>query len=210
MIENLKITHIINVTQHVINKFEEKGIKYLNIPVDDTEKFKIINYSKLAYDFIEEALAYDECSTGDRSSKSASNDKLSQTLNIDVNELENLYNESYSKEFTSYSTNFFEKSDFKEEFDSAEDANEKNKLLQKMFRRYFTQNKSNSKILIHCSMGVSRSPSIAIMFLMKKFNIRFKDCLEIMKLLRHKCDPIDSFVCELEDFELCECQFHNS
>lgn len=193
----------------MINKFEVKGIKYLNIPVDDTEKFKIINYSKIAYDFIEEALAYNDCSTGDRSSKSASNDKLSQTLNIDLKEIENLYHESDLKDFNSFST-FFEKSDLKDEIDSTEDVNEKNKLLQKMFRRTYRQNKSNSRILIHCSMGVSRSPTIAIMYLMKKFNILFKDCLEIMKVLRHKCQPINSFICELEDFELCECQFHQN
>jgi hypothetical protein len=59
----LKITHIINVTQHVENKFENNGRKYINISIDDTEKYSIKKYFKMAYEFIEEALNYSEFDT---------------------------------------------------------------------------------------------------------------------------------------------------
>lgn len=90
----------------------------------------------------------------------------------------------------------------KEQFEEAEDINKKNKLLQFMFKNTYKKYRSNARILIHCSMGVSRSPTIAIMYLMKKFEICYRDALDLMKLQRQKCQPIDSFLCELEDFEL--------
>jgi protein tyrosine phosphatase len=33
--------------------------------------------------------------------------------------------------------------------------------------------KNNNRVLVHCAMGISRSASIVIMYLMKRFNISF-------------------------------------
>ena len=52
----LKITHIINVTLHVENAFENKGVKYLKVGVDDSPKYKVSGHFKKTFDFIENAL----------------------------------------------------------------------------------------------------------------------------------------------------------
>ena len=127
-----------------------------------------------------------------------------------------LYDDLNSAEFSSFS-NTFEgieggsiPLELKEQFVLTDDINIKNKILQKMFRNATRKNPgNNSRILIHCSMGMSRSPTIAIMYLMKKFEIPFHETLDVMKLHRQKCQPIDSFLCELEDFETNGFRFHD-
>jgi dual specificity phosphatase 12 len=42
-------------------------------------------------------------------------------------------------------------------------------------------------------MGVSRSASCVIMFIMKKFKLGFKDALEFVKAKRPIVDPNDGF-----------------
>jgi hypothetical protein len=50
----------------------------------------------------------------------------------------------------------------------------KNKIIQVLFKFQYPANLTNSRILIHCSLGMSRSPAIAIMYLMKKIKISFE------------------------------------
>ena len=66
---------------------------------------------------------------------------------------------------------------------------------------------SNSRILIHCSLGVSRSPAYAIMYVMKFFRLNLNEALDFIKFQRDKSNPICSFINELEDFEKNEFQF---
>jgi hypothetical protein len=200
----------------VPNKFEGKGIKYLKIAIDDTEKFKIKRYFKTAYDFIEDALtAYQQDSCEDGISTSASNDNLNydkeKKENYNKENIEDIYinndssfmeNDCYSNTIQNAISNADGMISWKEQFEETDDITKKNKLLQIMFKNSYKKFKSNARILIHCSMGVSRSPTIAIMYIMKKFEVCFSDALDIMKLQRQKCQPIDSFLCELEDFEL--------
>lgn len=55
MIGCFKFTHILNVTVELPNYFEDKGIKYLKIPVNDYETENIQPFFKEAYEFIESA-----------------------------------------------------------------------------------------------------------------------------------------------------------
>lgn len=65
----------------------------------------------------------------------------------------------------------------------------------------------DNKILIHCALGKSRSASITVMFLMKKFGWPFEKALEYVKMKRRIVDPNYGFLKQLEEFEKEKCSF---
>lgn len=50
-------------------------------------------------------------------------------------------------------------------------------------------------------MGVSRSASFVIMFIMKKYRVPFEDVLEFVRDRRNVVDPNEGFVRQLVEFE---------
>jgi len=60
---------------------------------------------------------------------------------------------------------------------------------------------SEQVVLVHCAMGKSRSASMVIMFLMKKFKWSYHKAYEYVKSRRNIVSPYCGFVQELEDFE---------
>ena len=48
-------------------------------------------------------------------------------------------------------------------------------------------------VFVHCAMGMSRSATCVIMYIMKRFNIPFDEAFEVVKLRREKIDPNDGF-----------------
>ena len=58
----------------------------------------------------------------------------------------------------------------------------------------------NGKILIHCVKGISRSPAIAIGYLMWKRRLTVEDALIIVRGHRQIADPNPSFVFQLKDW----------
>ncbi len=174
----LKITHIINVTKHVNNKFEEKGVKYLNIDIEDTSEYQISKYFQLAFHFIDDALSQENYN--------------------------NLYSEPPCEDFSEDS---FVLDEWESTLNSSHDLSSKDKIIQTVSRKVFCSPKSRARVLIHCSMGVSRSPAIAIMYVMKKFRLPFEDSYSLMSLHREKCAPIESFLDELRQFEQNDYEF---
>lgn len=59
---------------------------------------------------------------------------------------------------------------------------------------------NHNVVLVHCAMGVSRSASCVIMYVMKKFKLDFEDTLEFVKNKRHVVDPNEGFVKHLQEF----------
>ena len=53
----------------------------------------------------------------------------------------------------------------------------KAEIIQKSFKKKYFHTYNNNRILIHCSLGVSRSSTIAIMYIMKKFSICYEEVL---------------------------------
>jgi protein-tyrosine phosphatase len=51
----------------------------------------------------------------------------------------------------------------------------KAEIIQKAFKKIYSHTLNSNRILIHCSLGVSRSSTIAIMFLMKKFQLNYDE-----------------------------------
>lgn len=61
--------------------------------------------------------------------------------------------------------------------------------------------KSNNKVLIHCLAGISRSPTLAIAYLMKYMNMKSDDALKFVKERRLTISPNFNFLGQLYDYE---------
>jgi protein tyrosine phosphatase len=98
---------------------------------------------------------------------------------------------------------------WRDAFYSTKDLNLRNKIIQLVYKHFFHKSNTKNRILIHCSMGVSRSPTVAIMYIMKKFQLSFEDAHSLILLHREKSDPIDSFLDELRLFAQQDFNFLN-
>ncbi|XP_014227363.1 dual specificity protein phosphatase MPK-4-like [Trichogramma pretiosum] len=60
---------------------------------------------------------------------------------------------------------------------------------------------SGGKILVHCYFGVSRSATIVIAFIMKKYNLPFDNAFETVKKKRRFVGPNPGFIAQLQLYE---------
>ena len=58
----------------------------------------------------------------------------------------------------------------------------------------------DSRIFVHCYAGVSRSSSIVISYLMKKFNMKYQQAFDVVKMRRPSIYPNEAFVLQLKDY----------
>ncbi len=61
---------------------------------------------------------------------------------------------------------------------------------------------SNGNTLVMCQAGISRSSTITISYIMKKFNLSFLDSFQIVKKARKMINPNIGFVKQLADYEI--------
>lgn len=193
---------------HVENVLEKKGVKYLNIKIDDSPKYKISKYFKKTYEFIEAALTDSpEEKTIEHEIESLTN--LMKNLKIIDEVITSIkeWNDSNMCENSS-SSNITSKIDLNLLFEKISNWTLKNKILQILFKNYYQNfQENNNRILIHCSLGVSRSPTLAIMYVMRKFRLKLEEAYNFIKFQRYCSNPICAFVCELEKFESNSYQF---
>ncbi len=62
-------------------------------------------------------------------------------------------------------------------------------------------NKGRGRILVHCSAGVSRSPTIVTGYLMKRRNMSLKAALGSVVQARHQVSPNSGFLGQLKELE---------
>ncbi|KAH9479342.1 Dual specificity protein phosphatase 1 [Psilocybe cubensis] len=63
-------------------------------------------------------------------------------------------------------------------------------------------NKGRGRILVHCSAGVSRSPTIVCGYLMKEHNMSLKNALGLIVRARPQVSPNPGFLNQLKDLEV--------
>ncbi|XP_071545643.1 uncharacterized protein ssh isoform X2 [Panulirus ornatus] len=81
---------------------------------------------------------------------------------------------------------------------------EKTELLKHWDRtfRYISQVKEKeSKVLVHCKMGISRSASVVIAYAMKAFNMSLDEALALVKKKRSCIKPNQAFCSQLKTYE---------
>jgi len=80
-------------------------------------------------------------------------------------------------------------------------ADNSDQMLMKFFDEayYFIEEarRKRCNILVHCLAGISRSPTIAIAYLMRNKALHWKDAYEIVKQCRPQIDPNLSFMGQL-------------
>jgi len=69
------------------------------------------------------------------------------------------------------------------------------------FRFIDAAKKSGGSVLIHCQAGVSRSPTIAIAYLIKYFSMKMLDAYQFIKIRRTIISPNLNFMGQLLEFE---------
>lgn len=67
------------------------------------------------------------------------------------------------------------------------------KIIEDVRKRY--------NVLVHCEIGVSRSASIVIAYLMKKKKWSFDDSFKFVKGKRNHIDPNKGFISQLQEYE---------
>lgn len=62
-------------------------------------------------------------------------------------------------------------------------------------------------ILVHCAKGVSRSPTIVVMFLMRSTGMNLDEAMGFVRRHRNFIEPNEGFLKELKEFESRHCAF---
>jgi len=66
---------------------------------------------------------------------------------------------------------------------------------------FIDRSNSNERVLVHCNQGKSRSSTIVIAYLMKKFNWSYEVSYTYVKELRPYIQPNNGFIEQLKSFE---------
>lgn len=185
---NLGITHILNVTHNIPNTFEESKnlrITYKRISIEDSADVPIELSFNLAYEFIESAFC---------KKKSGKTRLVSTQFDL----LQN-FQDSRKKSMILVSgaamTN-----DIILDLNSKTVENVENRVKDQIYEidtttTYNMQNSNNqNRVLVHCAMGRSRSATMVIMYLMRKFEIDWNLALDIVKMRREIIDPNEGFL----------------
>lgn len=59
---------------------------------------------------------------------------------------------------------------------------------------------ANNVVMVHCALGVSRSATIVVMFIMRAFGLSLENAMKFVKKHRSKVEPNPGFLKQLEDF----------
>mmetsp|Transcript_20175 Transcript_20175/g.37610 ORF Transcript_20175/g.37610 Transcript_20175/m.37610 type:complete len:333 (+) Transcript_20175:116-1114(+) len=127
---NLKITHVVNATEGVPNKFESRGVQYLRVGVQDSEEAKISLHFNKAHSFIDRVL-----------------NNISGQPTV---------------------------------------------------------------VFVHCAQGVSRSATIVLMYLMRKYDWSYEFALKYLKSHRTVVEPNPGFSRQLKRFDMQKTLFKGS
>ncbi|KAG2385737.1 hypothetical protein C9374_002886 [Naegleria lovaniensis] len=181
-IDYLKITHIVNCTKNIENKFEKNHVHHSH------HGEKIIHSQNS--DPIENSLE-DQCVTKNDLEQDAMMmmmDKNNNTLNADVAHVQandgTLNDIKYMRVAIDDDKNAPISQYFQECFDFIEEAI------------------SNSGVvLVHCAAGVSRSSSIVISYVMKKMGVGFLFAFQLVKKRRRMIMPNEGFFKQLMEYE---------
>ncbi|CAF0956700.1 unnamed protein product [Adineta steineri] len=61
--------------------------------------------------------------------------------------------------------------------------------------------KKTNNVLVHCSAGISRSPTLVLAYMIKKYHMTLEEAFNKMRQLRQIVDPNVSFIIQLRDWE---------
>jgi len=195
IINNLGITHILNVSDSIPNKFEESKdlrITYQRINIEDNEDVPIELSFSLAYDFIDQSI----------STKKYAKTRLYRTRSDKIQYFKNMKKINKSMVYSASPTNDFI-IDFKNKSVEILRSPLKDKIseIDRICEANIHSSNNQNRVLVHCAMGRSRSATMVIMYLMMRFQIPWDQAFDILKIRREIIDPNPGFLQKLKDFE---------
>jgi hypothetical protein len=195
IMHNLGITHVLNVSNNIPNTFQDSKdhkITYHKINIEDSKEVPIELSFNLAYNFIENTIS---------KKKSAKMQYFSTKFDLIQN-----FTDSRKKSMVLVSSSA-NTNDLILDLKNKWIEEKKNKLKDKIFDidsryQYDMQTSNNqNRILVHWAMGMSRSATMVIMWMMRKCEISFQLAFDIVKSRREKIDPNEGFIDSLEAYE---------
>lgn len=185
IVRNLRVTHIINATYEHECVFKNE-ITYLHVEVDDSHEEKIHKTFKSALEFIKNA--FEEYQQKLAIQLEQRNKSLSSEDDLSSNASSNNNNDtSINLEDTRASGNGNAKSSSRNSSNNDE-IEEAQELRPPVF-------------LIHCNLGISRSSSILIAYLICKYRLCLYAAFKYVKDKRLQIAPNYSFLRQLKQFE---------
>ena len=194
------ITHVLNVTDNIPNYFETNGehyfinaidsmnIQYENIFIGDFEDSPIQLHFSKAYDFIDRVLF------GEDQFTHSSSDFEEVKIKSDNSRLRFVHDESdiqtLKLDISEGTIGEWSHCDIKKAAFHIDDVVSTLRSSQ-----------PKTKVLVHCAMGKSRSATIVMMYLMKKFLLSFKTAKSIVEARRETVEVNSGFLCQLQAFE---------
>jgi protein-tyrosine phosphatase len=73
--------------------------------------------------------------------------------------------------------------------------------IDMLMEKNLLNSNNQHRVLVHCAMGRSRSATMVIMYLMKKFDISMEIAFRLAKTRREVVDPNEGFLKKLEEYE---------
>ena len=195
ILHNLGITHVLNVTDWIPNKFEDSktiNINYHCINIEDSADVPIHHSFSLAYDFIDKAL---------KPSKQAKT-RLYQTDFEVVQNFKDAKKTSKALVSSAAKTNNLTLDLANMTTSNVRDSTrDKMYDLDKLCENTIQQSNNQNRVLVHCAMGRSRSATMIIMYLMMKFQLSMDHALDITKIRRDVVDPNEGFLDQLTNID---------
>lgn len=167
-------------------------ITYHKINIEDNEEVPIQLSFSLAYDFIENVI----------SPKKLANPRWYQTDFDVVQQFKDMKKQSASMVYSASKTHSFTFDLLsKKVHDIADPIKDKIYEMDLLCEKNTHHSHNQNRVLVHCAMGRSRSATMVIMYLMKKFEISLDRSLQIVKSRREVVDPNEGFLKRLKEFE---------
>jgi predicted protein tyrosine phosphatase len=195
IIHNLGITHILNISDCIPNKFEDsKSLKltYTKVNIEDNVDEPIHHSFNLAYNFMEKAIC---------PKKTAKNRVYPVKFDV-MQQFSDKKKQSATQVYSAAKTNNIVLDLENKSVSDVSDAMKDNIYDIDMFCEKQMRNSHNqNRVLVHCAMGRSRSATMVIMYLMQKFKLSKQMAFDIAYTRREVVDPNDGFLQKLTDFE---------
>jgi protein-tyrosine phosphatase len=195
VLHNLGITHILNVTDCIPNKFEDSkdhDIIYQKINIEDKDDVPIHLSFSIATDFID----------GGISPKKHQKYTMNR-VNFDLLQSFNDPNKKAKAQFPAGAKTNTINLDLGNMCAIDEPDIQKDTIYQidMLMEKNLLNSNNQHRVLVHCAMGRSRSATMVIMYLMKKFDISMEIALRLAKTRREVVDPNEGFLRKLEEYE---------